>query len=205
MDIKTAIQALAKTRDEKYCKICIVDAVDETARTVDVSPIDESAPILGVNLQANQSGEMGVVCFPKVGSFVVVAFLSPATAVVVLTDEIEKVILKLDESDPVELEVVGGSVSLKVGDTTAEIVKDKKITLNGGDNGGLVIIQGLTDKINSLVDAFNNHTHTLLTGSVVVAGTPTTQNNAAPITVPAITSKAQKLQKDDYENENITH
>jgi hypothetical protein len=110
MNIKAAIQKLAETRDEKYCKICIVDAVDETARTVDVSPIDESAPILGVNLQANQSGEVGVVCFPKVGSYVVVAFLSSATAVVVLTEEIDKINISTNSDIAID---AGGLVQVK--------------------------------------------------------------------------------------------
>lgn len=205
MNIQQAIQALAKRGDETYCKICTVDAVDEAARTVDVSPLDESAPILGVNLQANQSAEMGVVYFPKVGSHVVVSFLNPAAAVVVLTDEIEKIILKLGAENPVELEAVDGSVKLKIGTTSAEIIKDKKITFNGGENGGLVIIQKLTDKINALVDAFNNHTHTLATGAVGVEGSATKQANIAPITVPAISSKATKLSKSDYEDTNIKH
>jgi len=110
MEIKEAIQQLAKTRDEKYCKICVVDAVDEATRTVDVSPIDESAPILSVNLQANQSSEVGVVCFPKVGSYVVVAFLNPATAVVVLTEEIEKINISTNSDITID---AGGMVQVK--------------------------------------------------------------------------------------------
>jgi hypothetical protein len=182
MNIKAAIQKLAETRDEKYCKICIVDAVDETARTVDVSPIDESAPILGVNLQANQSGGVGVVCFPMVGSYVVVAFLSSATAVVVLTDEIEKIMLK-------------------IGDTTSEII-DGKITLNGGENGGLVIAEKLIDdlkKINDFIDTFKQQ----LTTSVPEAG------NGAPSAFQQALSEALASKMlgtySAIENKKITH
>ena len=49
---------------ELYFKVCIVDEIDEEARTIECTPIDESAPFTGVNLQADQNGEDGVVLFP---------------------------------------------------------------------------------------------------------------------------------------------
>ena len=59
----------------------------------------------------------------------------------------------------------------------------------------------LTNKINELVNAFNNHTHTIQTGQIVCGSYP----NAAPVQVPAVTSKAQLLQKSDYEDETVKH
>ena len=64
---------MAQGGTEMYCKICTVDSVNEDARTIDCSPIDESAPLVGVNLQADQSQEVGVVAIPVEGSSVVVA------------------------------------------------------------------------------------------------------------------------------------
>ena len=81
----------------------------------------------------------------------------------------------------------------------------EKIIVNGGELGGLVKIQELTDKINELVDKFNGHTHTLATGTVQVEGTAVKQANLAPITVPAVSNKAAKLNKKDYEDETIKH
>ena len=84
MTLKEAIRVLAMSGAELYCKICTVDAVDVEARTVDCTPIDESAPLVGVNLQASQDSSVGVVLFPAVGSYVIVAFITPAVAAVVL-------------------------------------------------------------------------------------------------------------------------
>ena len=119
MTLKEAIRVLAMSGAELYCKICTVDAVDVEARTVDCTPIDESAPLVGVNLQASQDGSVGVVQFPAAGSYVVVAFIDPAVAVVVLCDQIDK-------------------VQLDIGRTSATVT-DEGITLNGGRLGGLVI------------------------------------------------------------------
>ena len=69
----------------------------------------------------------------------------------------------------------------------------------------MIKIQELTDKVNELVDKFNNHTHTLMTGDVKVEGSAKEQANIAPITVPAITSKAQPFSADDYEDSHVTH
>ncbi len=81
----------------------------------------------------------------------------------------------------------------------------ESITINGGQLGGLIKIQELTDKINELVDKFNTHTHTLDTGTVQVEGTAVKQANISPITVPSVTSKAAKLNKNDYEDDTIKH
>lgn len=77
----------------------------------------------------------------------------------------------------------------------------EKIIINGGELGGLINIQELTDKINALVEAFNGHTHLIPTGGVVTSAGP----NINPVTVPAVTKKAAKLNKKDYEDETIKH
>lgn len=77
----------------------------------------------------------------------------------------------------------------------------EKIIVNGGELGGLIKIQELTDKINTLVEAFNSHTHLLPAGAVITSAGPSTN----PVNVPAITKKAAKLNKKDYEDETIKH
>ena len=79
------------------------------------------------------------------------------------------------------------------------------IVINGGQLGGLINIEALTEKINEWVDSFNGHTQMLAAGSVAVAGSATNQSNPAPIQVPAIQQKANKLNKADYEDETIKH
>lgn len=77
----------------------------------------------------------------------------------------------------------------------------ERIEINGGKLGGLVNIEALTNKINELVTAFNNHTHTIPPSAIVCGEYP----NESPVNVPAITSKAQQLDKADYEDETVKH
>lgn len=80
-----------------YMTVCTVDAVDEEARTIDCTPIDEGAQLIGVNLQADQNRQVGIVSIPAVGSDVVVGYISPAVAVVVLTTDITKTMLTIGD------------------------------------------------------------------------------------------------------------
>lgn len=202
MNIKDAIQKLAATGDELYCKICVVDAVDEAARTIDCTPINEDdAPVLGVNLQANQDGTVGVAAFPAVGSYVVVAFLGKSAGVVVLTEEITKISLGIGETTA---EIIDRQIDMQVGETTIKISPDG-VVINGGDNYGMVKIKELTDKLNAFIDAFNSHTHTIQAGNVNVVGSQTAQSNPAPVVVPAIDLRHDKFSQVDYENEQVKH
>ena len=144
MDLRQAIQQMAMSGTELYCKVCTVDAVDEDARTIDCTPIDEGAPLLGVNLQADQEQEVGVVQFPAEGSDVVVAFLSANVAVVVLATEITKTILTIGDTETIvednSVTLTTKSVSVEVKDKTAKIDVDgttvefdgNTTTFNGG-------------------------------------------------------------------------
>lgn len=168
-DLRNIIRQLAQPDGETSALVCTVDEVDKKARTVDCTPINEGAPLLGVNLQANQSCHFGLCLFPAPGSYVVVGFVADGAAgVVLLTEKIE-------------------SAEIVIGNTSA-VISDGGITLNGGSLGGLIAIQQLTDKLNELVEAFNNHTHSGTHG-------PT----SAPLT------SANPFLKDDYENHLITH
>lgn len=72
----------------------------------------------------------------------------------------------------------------------------ESISLNGGKLGGLINIEGLTDKINKLIDAFNNHTHLVKT-----TGTAAAQSGMAEV----ITAPFSSLNKADYEDTKILH
>ena len=62
--------------------------------------------------------------------------------------------------------------------------------------GGLVNIASLTEKLNDLVDKFNNHTH-----SVSTEGTATAQAGTAVATL----NQAIPFNENDYEDEKIKH
>lgn len=80
------------------------------------------------------------------------------------------------------------------------------IQINGGELGGLVNIQDLTDKlnglaktVNDLVTAFNSHTHLVSTTGTAAAQTGTAQ---------AVQSQAQQadtFSAEDYEDTKIIH
>lgn len=184
MNIAEAIRRMAQGSTPTTSIVCTVDSVDRSTNTCDCTPLDDSAPLLGVNMQAGQSATGGIVIVPKVGSHVVVGMVSGGNAgIVLLTEDIETLEVK-----------IGNSSIVASADT---------ITLNGGQLGGLVLVAELIDKLNSVIDAFNQHTHTLLTGTVAVQGSATAQANVAPISVPAITSPLQPVQRRDIENTAI--
>ncbi|GEM55237.1 hypothetical protein B0A58_07450 [Flavobacterium branchiophilum NBRC 15030 = ATCC 35035] len=94
-NIAGAIKALTKLSDQIYAKVCRVLAINETEKTVDVKPIDDSAEIFDVRLQAD-SETGGLVLFPKKGSAVLVVFINKNNAAVINTSEIEKLDLVIE-------------------------------------------------------------------------------------------------------------
>ena len=131
-----------------------------------------------VRLRASETADDGeILLIPKVGTAVVFGSLTG--------DLSQLVVLQIDHVESIKATGC--------------------ITINEGKLGGLVNIEDLTDKLNGLVDKFNNHTHMLDIGTVVVQGTPATQSNTSPIIVPSIDSVAEKFNKSDYEDTNIKH
>lgn len=204
MNIQNAIKQLALAGSEMYLTVCTVDSVDEKARTIDCTPINEGAQILGVNLQADQSGEVGVVSFPAVGSYVVVGFINPAVAVVVLTTEISKIMLKIGnteatvEDNSVVLKTQKGSVTLTadnlkldIDGTTLELKKGLS-TWNGGSEttANATELQTQLKKCKARIDAIIN----ALKSSAVAPqdGGATYKTN--------ITTALSSLTSEDYSN-----
>lgn len=176
--------------------------MDKTARTVDCTPLDESAPLLGVNLQANQESTFGVVAFPKVGSYVVVGFVADGAAgVVLLTDEVESVEVVISD-DTARISADKDGVRVLMGDDTSAELTNDGITLNGGGFGGTVKIVELTERINAIERDINNLKNVF---SVWVA---VPQDGGAALSAAAAAWSASPLeltQRGDYENEKVKH
>lgn len=179
MNIQNAIKQLALAGSEMYLTVCTVDAVDEKARTIDCTPINEGAQILGVNLQGNQEQEIGVVSFPAVGSDVVVGFINPAVAVVVLTTELTKAVITIGnteatvEDNSVVLKTQKGSVTLTadnlkldIDGTTLELKKGLS-TWNGGSEttANATELQTQLNKCKARINAIINALSTSPTGT----------------------------------------
>lgn len=125
--LKNIIREMADSPHDFLAKICQVDSVSISRRTADCIPIDGSAPFLDANLQADQDNNKGVLLVPRIGSYVLVCQTSfGQAAAVILTDDVEQLIIDTDQ-----------------------------ITINQGDNGGLVNIQPLVDRLNRLENQLN--------------------------------------------------
>jgi hypothetical protein len=90
------IKNLADNGDEIYAKVCKVDMVDTNNRTCDVSPLDGSAKIYDVRLQADIGGSKGFLIVPVKGSRVIVNWINKNAAFVALTYDIDSVNLRGD-------------------------------------------------------------------------------------------------------------
>lgn len=199
-----------------------VKAVDETARTCTVEM--EGIPYEGVLLYAvEKAGLKGAVMIPAVGSTVLVSRIGGERYFVAMFSVVDKIVWTAGEkltfssdakgfayvndkvsfsSDASALSYVNGQVSLKITASGVELSADT-ITLNGGELGGMIKIKELTAKINALINAFNDHTHQIPMGKVAVTGSASSQSNAAPVDIPAITSKHTEVKESDYENIKI--
>ena len=136
----------------------------------------------------------GITCSVEIGDATLEGIRLRAS----LTDKDRQILVVPKVGSAVTLGSLSGDYNDMV---VLQVDEVESITVNGGKLGGLVNIADLTEKINSLVDAFNKHTHTLATGAVQTPGGV----NPAPIVVPAIMNKAARLNKADYEDTKITH
>lgn len=149
-NIKELIQELAgDPAAEYYGKPCEVLEVDETARTCDVQPYDGTAIIYGVRLQAIEGSEKGLVIVPKIGSGVLVVFISKSRAFVALGEQLDRVLIDCDE-----------------------------VTFNGGELGGWFKAPATNDELNKLknrITALENALTTFATTQATAAApTPLT-------------------------------
>lgn len=201
-NIKETIRQLAQGGRQSVSLVCTVDAVDKATRTVDCTPLDESAPLLGVNLQANQESMFGVVTFPKVGSYVVVGFVADGAAgVVLLTDEVESIEVVISD-DTARISADKEGVRVLMGDDTSAELTKEGIILNGGSFGGTVKVEQLTERINTIENDINE------LKNAFSAWVPVSQDGGAALSALTMTWASGLLtptQRGDYENEKVKH
>lgn len=201
-NIKETIRQLAQDGRQIVSLVCTVDAVDKTARTVDCTPLDESAPLVGVNLQANQESTFGVVAFPKVGSYVVVGFVADGAAgVVLLADEVESIEMVISD-DTARILIDKDGVRVRMGDATSAEFTDEGVILNGGSFGGMVKAGQLTEHINAIENDINE------LKNIFSAWVAVPQDGGAALSALAMNWAANLLtltQRSDYENEKVKH
>lgn len=198
--IAETIRKMAQGGRPTVSLMCTVDKVYKDTRTVDCTPLDEGAPLLSVNLQANQGSNFGVVSFPRVGSFVVVGFVAEGSAgVVLLTDDVESVeVVVSDKTTRAVLDEDGARIYVGE-ETSAELTADG-VVLNGGKLGGSVKVEELTTRLNTIekdINALKN---------VFSAWVVAPQDGGAALKGAASTWAGQSLtltKRGDYENEKV--
>lgn len=193
---------MAQGGKQKANLICTVDTVDKDARTVDCTPIDEGAPLLGVNLQANQESKFGVVVFPRVGSYIVVGFVAEGSAgVVLMTDDIESIeVVVSDDSSRMIIDENGARID--VGDNiSVEVTKDG-VVLNDGSLGGMVKLQ----ELNSNLDQLKSYVETMKTAistGLNAVGASTAASGAAGAAAFDLAMSAALISFQDMENKKV--
>lgn len=197
-DIRNIIRQLAQPDGETVALVCTVDAVDEKARTIDCTPLNEGAPLLGVNLQANQGADCGIWLYPEVGSFVIVGFVAEGAAGVVLsTDKIKQAEIVIGNTSAV---IDADGCRIKTANMSADINADD-IIFNGGNLNGLVKIDDLTNRLNIIEKDINNIKKVFASG-----WTPVPQDGGAALKAAAAAWAAATLTetvRGDYENTKI--
>ena len=185
MNIATMIKQIASQGNSGMgFAVGTVTAVDKVARTVDVQPLYESAPLLGVNLQANQESTVGVVQIPREGSFVAVGFVQDGAAgMVLLCDDIEE-----------------AQVVVKDTDTASIVVNEDGIVMNGGGLHGLVKVESMTQRLNLIEDDINKLKQSFM------SWTPVPQDGGAALKGGVAAWAGKQLAKTkvkDTENERV--
>lgn len=205
MDIRSSIRQLALSGSEMYLRICTVDEVDEDARTVDCTPIDEGAPLVGVNLQADQNGTVGLVRFPEKGTDVVVGFMSPNVAVVLLAAQYTKAVFTIGETEIVmqdkSISIVNGKVKANIAEDSLKLdVDGTTLEMDGSVstwNGGSETTANANDLKKQLttmsgrIDALFN---------AIKSGVPAPMDGGAAYKTSMIGILAAASQKEDFSN-----
>lgn len=186
--------------------IATVSAVDEENRTFD-AVVDNDRFFSGMNLDIFPNGGNSIFFIPEVDSLVVLGFIEGFSEVPILlkTTKLSKIIIsnvagteEQSESiisfDKDIIEIIRGTSNWKIEKNKISFTSDA-IEMDGGENGGLVLIKELTDSINNFVSqvgnmctTFNTHTH----------GAQGAAPPASPMQAPT------SLNQSDYENTKIT-
>ena len=185
MNIATMIKQLAtQGGNGTGFTVGTVTAVDKETRTVDVQPLNEDAPLLGVNLQANQGSTVGVVQIPRKDSFVMVGYVADGAAgMVILCDDIEEV-----------------QVVIKDTDTASVVVDENGVTMNGGKLGGMVKVEDITTRLNLIEKDINK------LKQAFTSWTPVPQDGGAKLKTGVASwagSRLTESKRGDYENEKV--
>lgn len=189
--VRDAIRELAKS-GQMQVEIAKVISVHESERTI-VAEIEEGLEVDNVRLTAIiDESDSFFVNYPKVDSDVLMAEFDEGNWVVLVISEIQKTHFK---GEDFELVIENGNVKMSAAE----------ITINGGENKGMVKVEPLTKVLTEMTNWMRNidfviRTTQVNTGSV---GSPDLLQLAFKAAVTA--SQVPKVQGLGLENSKIKH
>lgn len=123
----------------------------------------------------------GITCTVEIGGLSVPGVRLRATEME--TDDAVLVVPKIGSA------VIVGSLTGQLDELVVLVIdRAESVTFNGGKMGGMVNVAEITQKLNTLIDALNTHTHSTPNG---MSSPPTSQ--------------FVKFNKSDYEDTKVTH
>jgi hypothetical protein len=165
-ELGDAIKKMVQGDDELYSIVAKVISVDLNNRTCDVEPLNGDTPILAVRLQANIMMGDGFWFVPKMGSNVIVGFLSTDAAHLILPSELDKI------------EVIINNKTFQVSSNGVKIAS---------------ATSDLKTEINTLLDEINSFYDLIIQPGLFIAGTlPVT---ILPTAITTLTQKKLKIQQ----------
>lgn len=183
-DIKYAIEFFAGKLGLKDTKFMTanVDEVQEADRTISCSIVlgETNMKLTGVNLQSEPND--GFILIPALNTDVLICMMADNSAYVLLCNDIDKIICVIDNQN-------------------SYIFDSNGFVWNGGNNGGLVKVIELTQKVNNLEALVNNLLTTLKTTTIPLA--PSGTYPFAPLY--AAYNTLTPTQRSDIEDTLIKH
>lgn len=183
--LRNAIQLRIEEGKHPVLLECEVLKVDNAAETCDVKHLDSGIEYYDVQLRPWETGKLGlgITIFPVKGCLCTVAIVD-----LVSTDPM---FINCGEIESIALKING-----------LELIADKKgLVINGGDNGGLVLVKKLLQKINSI-----EAKHDALADFVSALVLPVSGVSAGPPVVPAsLTKIGIQTTEAEISNNKIKH
>ena len=173
----------------------IVESVDEKNKTATVV-VDKDNYFSDISLDIVTSGGNSILCIPAIGSVAILGFVEgqPESAFIIQATKLDKVIISNEQSDKSIITINNDLTEIIRGNSTWKIENEKVsweaglTEINGGGNGGMVMINELTEALNSFVSSYNSHTHS-------------NGNQGSPTGTPIV--NAVEFIRSDYENTKI--
>jgi len=174
-ELKKAIRKISKPGGfvEPVMRATVI-SVDKNAMTCSVQTVTDGMELDNVKLKPVINGgdrtQMGLVVFPTVNSFVLVGMIQE--------NNLDLFVLSCSVIESISLDT-STALNLLVTNDGKINVNAVKMVFNNGNNGGIPLVNPLTNvilklqqQVNTLVETFNSHVHVAPGGTTSPTATP---------------------------------